>query len=182
MTMKEEMEELRKTLHKKFTFFSDVLIMALQASIKDKLEIILETTEIILKLDNNNVSGGIEGLRDLYLMIWAYDKEMIKIAEYVVQGGKKDFTDFDIHKLGRESYNEKIRFENKDTSINDAKLKFEESRKRLLILTAELYNNYLRGFPDNVIKSLTSFMNDVKYLDIAGLDVERYKKIIDEMD
>ena len=180
--MKVALEELKKILQKKFSFFGkDVITMTLQQVFKDYLRYFTETTELIMNANESVVSEGSEGLKKLYLMVWAYDKEMCKIAESIIQGGKETY-ESEILKIGREAYNKKIMEENLDISLNDARIKFEEARRKIILLNIKLYNEHLPGIQDNVLQALTSWMNDVQWLDKSGIDVEKYKKIIDDMD
>jgi len=103
---------------------------------------------------------------------------MVNIAELIIKGKHRNY-EGELHKLGKSKYREKILEEQKMTSLEQARTLFQQTRKKLMGLYVIVYQKHLHD-DSNVYLLFSVWMHDTDLLDLAGIDVKKLKKEMEE--
>ncbi len=176
--MQSAKEQLRNAIRKKFGFFTNPLTQIFQMALSKYAENFLETTDKLEHLSESISLPSIGGLRELLLSVWGYDKEMVKVAELIINGKHKDY-EGELVKLGTAKYTEKILEEHKMTSLEHARTLFQQTRNKLMELFTIVYQKHLHD-DSNVYLLFTIWTHDTELLYLAGVDVNKLKKELEK--
>ena len=135
--------------------------MTEKISLEKKIENMKKTTEFILALDESFILPNGWKTRDLFLHLWSWDDEFVRICQFKMKDSLDQCKfEFQSMEMKYSEWNDYVLDKMKDITFKEAKVKFKETRYKVLSIFEELIK-----LPETV-EDEKSFLRTDRILDL----------------